>query len=194
MKGLRLMVTPSPARVDDPPSIVVSGRRPGQTVTLRALMGDGRARQWASQAVFEAGGGGTVDVARQRPVTGTYTDADARGLLWSMRLVDGQTAGLLTSAAPLETEFVAESDGMPPTTVAVTRYFAAPDVSQTAVGDQPIGIMGGSRGGDLALLLGATFPEFKAVVGNVPSGIVHAGISGGGLEETYRRPAWTYRG
>ena len=276
MKGLRLMVTPSPARVDDPPSIVVSGCRPGQTVTIRALMRDGLARQWASQAVFEADGGGTVDVARQRPVTGTYTDTDARGLLWSMRLVDGQTAGLLTSAAPLETEFVAESDGMPPTTVAVTRYFAAPDVSQTAVrdhglvatffrpagttprpavivvpgsgggvpepsaallashgfaglalayfraehlpqslaeipleyferaiqwlreqaavGDQPIGIMGGSRGGELALLLGATFPEFKAVVGNVPSGIVHAGISGGGLEETYRRPAWTYRG
>jgi pimeloyl-ACP methyl ester carboxylesterase len=28
----------------------------------------------------------------------------------------------------------------------------------------------------------------------VPSGIAHAGISGGGLRETYRRPAWTYRG
>jgi dienelactone hydrolase len=54
--------------------------------------------------------------------------------------------------------------------------------------------MGGSRGGELALVLGATFPDVKAVVGYVPSGIVHAGISGGGLRESRRRPAWTHRG
>jgi dienelactone hydrolase len=54
--------------------------------------------------------------------------------------------------------------------------------------------MGGARGGELALLLGATFADFKAVVGYVPSGIVHAGISGGGLREARRRPAWTYGG
>lgn len=276
MKGLRLMVTPSPARVDDPPHIVVSGCRPGQAVTVRARMRDGLGRHWESHAAFEVDRGGVVDVTTQRPVTGTYEDADPRGLLWSMTLVDGQSAGLSTSAAPLETEVVVETGTTPVATARVTRYFAAPEVSRTdvrdnglvatffrpagaaprpaiivvpgsgggvpepsaallashgfaslalayfraehlpeslaeipleyfekavrwlrgqdAVANQPLGVMGGSRGGELALLLGATFPEFKAVVGYVPSGIVHAGISGGGLQEARRRPAWTYRG
>lgn len=35
-----------------------------------------------------------------------------------------------------------------------------------------IGVMGGSRGGELALLLGATYPRFRAVVALVPSGVV----------------------
>lgn len=276
MKGVRLTVTPSPACVDDAPSITVSGCEPGQTVTVRASMQDGLGRKWASHAAFVADGKGTVDVARQRPVSGTYADADPRGLLWSMSLVDAQSTGLLTSAAPLETEFAVETGAKTVATTRVTRYFAMPGVRKTdvrdrglvatfflppgatprpavivvpgsgggvpepsaallashgiaslalayfraehlppglaeipleyfetaigwlrdqpAVGNQPLGIMGGSRGGELALLLGATFPAFKAVVGNVPSGIAHAGISGGGLQETRRRPAWTYRG
>jgi fermentation-respiration switch protein FrsA (DUF1100 family) len=36
--------------------------------------------------------------------------------------------------------------------------------------------LGSSKGGELALLLGASFPEIRAVVAMVPSGIVHAGI------------------
>ena len=49
-------------------------------------------------------------------------------------------------------------------------------------------VFGYSRGGELALLLGSTFPALTAVVGYVPSGVVHGsiGVVGG--------PAWTYRG
>ena len=49
-------------------------------------------------------------------------------------------------------------------------------------------VLGYSRGGELALLLGSTFPALTAVVGYVPSGVVHGsiGVVGG--------PAWTYRG
>jgi dienelactone hydrolase len=35
-----------------------------------------------------------------------------------------------------------------------------------------IGVIGGSRGGELALLLGATYPQIRAVVALVPSGVV----------------------
>ena len=126
---------PSPARVNDPPSIVVSGCRPGQAVTVRARMRDGLGRHWESHAAFEADTGGVVDVTTQRPVAGTYEDADPRGLLWSMRLGEGQPTGLLTSAAPLETEFVVEMGTTPVATARVTRYFAAPDVSRTDVRD-----------------------------------------------------------
>ena len=50
-----------------------------------------------------------------------------------------------------------------------------------------IGALGHSRGGELALLLGDNYPEVKAVVSYVGSGV--AGPSPEGAE-----PAWTYRG
>jgi dienelactone hydrolase len=42
-----------------------------------------------------------------------------------------------------------------------------------------IGVMGASRGGELALLLGATYPEVRAVVSVVGSGVVTQGIGPG---------------
>jgi dienelactone hydrolase len=56
-----------------------------------------------------------------------------------------------------------------------------------------LGVVGRSRGGELALLLGATFPEVAAVVGYVPSGVVHAGI-GTSASGSGPRSAWTWRG
>jgi acetyl esterase/lipase len=47
---------------------------------------------------------------------------------------------------------------------------------QPSVAAGGLGVVGRSRGGELALLLAATFPEITAVVGYVPSGVVHAGI------------------
>jgi dienelactone hydrolase len=49
-----------------------------------------------------------------------------------------------------------------------------------------------SRGGELALLLGATFPTIKAVVAYVPSGVVWPGI--GRTSPADPRPAWTLGG
>lgn len=50
-----------------------------------------------------------------------------------------------------------------------------------------IAVMGGSRGGELALLLGAHFPQVRAVVADVPSGYVIGGLVPG-------TAAWTYQG
>jgi dienelactone hydrolase len=53
-----------------------------------------------------------------------------------------------------------------------------------------IGVLGTSRGGELALLLGATFPSaFRVVVANVPSNVVWPGLSSD--EEV---PSWTLKG
>jgi dienelactone hydrolase len=273
---VRLTVTPSPALVDEPLSVVVSGCRAGEPVTVRARMRDGLDRQWESHATFQAGTDGTVDVATARPLSGTYEDADARGLLWSMRLREEQAAGGWTTSAALDTEIIAESGAERQASQRISRLFAGVNVTRTevredglvatffepiraeprpavivvpgsgggvpetsaallashgfaalalayfraghlpeslaeipleyfgtaihwlrrhdAVRGRPLGVMGGSRGGELALLLGATYAEIRAVVGYVPSGVVHAGISGGGLREERRRPAWTYRG
>ena len=51
-----------------------------------------------------------------------------------------------------------------------------------------LAVLGVSRGGELALLLGATFPALTAVVGYVPSGVGHASIGVLGA------PSWTYQG
>ena len=59
-----------------------------------------------------------------------------------------------------------------------------------------VALMGGSKGGELALLLGATYREdIRAVVGYVPSGVVYGGVS---FDPWYYvrgvRSSWTYRG
>jgi dienelactone hydrolase len=50
-------------------------------------------------------------------------------------------------------------------------------------------VVGGSKGGELALLLGATYPDIKAVVAWVPSGITWKGIS-----EQRSGSSWTRNG
>ncbi len=55
-----------------------------------------------------------------------------------------------------------------------------------------IAVMGMSRGGELALLLGATFPDIKAVVAYVPSGVVWPGLSRTPTPDVL--PAWTRDG
>src|SRR5262245_55064297 len=60
--------------------------------------------------------------------------------------------------------------------------------------DRLLAVWGASRGGELALLLGATFPEINAVAAWVPSGVV---FWAPGLAEPggHRPPvAWTFRG
>jgi len=61
-----------------------------------------------------------------------------------------------------------------------------------SVDRERVAIMGASRGGELALLLGATFPAVKAVVAYVPSGVGWPGLSSDLTAET--SAAWTRDG
>jgi dienelactone hydrolase len=56
--------------------------------------------------------------------------------------------------------------------------------------DRPA-IVGRSRGGELALLLGATFPRVRTVVAYCPSNVVWGGIRGTNMAN---ESAWSYRG
>jgi dienelactone hydrolase len=51
-------------------------------------------------------------------------------------------------------------------------------------------VNGGSRGGELALLLGATFPRVTAVIANVPSGVLWGAPTADGKEVA----SWTFGG
>jgi len=63
--------------------------------------------------------------------------------------------------------------------------------AQECVQDANIGVIGGSAGGELALLMGANFPAIRAVVGFAASGILYQEI---GLFSGSPRARWTYRG
>jgi len=55
-----------------------------------------------------------------------------------------------------------------------------------------LAIAGASRGGELSLLLGSVFSQFKAVVAWAPSGLVWGGF--GGAREDGVQPAWLLKG
>ena len=60
------------------------------------------------------------------------------------------------------------------------------------VGAARVGVLGMSRGGEAALLLGASFPDIAAVVALVPSGVTGGGI--GADFSAMGRSAWTLNG
>jgi dienelactone hydrolase len=110
------------------------------------------------------------------------------GLAWSQEM-----AALLASrgyAALALAYFGAE--GLPPTLDRIPlEYFGTALewlAAQPAIAAEQVAAVGVSRGGELALLLGATFPEIRAVVAYAPSGILWPAYpeSGNG--------AWTLRG
>lgn len=59
------------------------------------------------------------------------------------------------------------------------------------VDGERLAVTGNSRGGELSLQLGSTFPQIKAVVAYVPSGYRWSGLNDKGSPPV---PAWTYRG
>ena len=85
-------------------------------------------------------------------------------------------------------------DGLPPFLRDIPlEYFATafswlktrPDIDGSR-----IGIFGGSRGGELALILGSWFPEsIQAIAANVPSSVIYGGSDGKNIGN-----AWTFHG
>lgn len=64
--------------------IRITGLTPGYRVTITSSAHDYTGKRWQAQATFTADSSGTVDLAKQAPTSGSYTGADAMGLVWSM--------------------------------------------------------------------------------------------------------------
>lgn len=64
---------------------------------------------------------------------------------------------------------------------------------QPTVDATRLGFIGGSRGGELALLLGTRFPQLRAVVSIAPSSVVWSGISNTN-PAVFFKSAWTQHG
>jgi dienelactone hydrolase len=88
---LKIVATPSVALYGEPFSLKVTGLRPGERATVKAVSKDARKILWESAAVFEADAAGSVELGRQAPVSGGYAEADVFGLLWSMKPVNSDS-------------------------------------------------------------------------------------------------------
>ncbi|MBH9576696.1 acyl-CoA thioesterase/BAAT N-terminal domain-containing protein [Inhella proteolytica] len=87
--------THQPVLAGEPLQLALADLQPGQTVTLRAERTvrtfSGPVRRFMSEARFQADAQGRVDLTAQAPLPGgSYAGADVRGLLWSMRMQDGE--------------------------------------------------------------------------------------------------------
>jgi dienelactone hydrolase len=269
-----MTVTPAAGLIDQPLHIRLSGVPPAAEVTVRAHMPDRRGVPWSSHATFVAGAGGSVDLATEAPVSGTYSGVDGEGLIASLS-VAGNMPGRpfdSQSIAPLTVEFIAEMSGRRVAGSQARRLYVAENVqtnvlrerersglcfrptageprpgvvvlggssgglyfaSQVAAllaghgfaslalayfgmdnlpehlvdipieyvagalewfGSLPevrpdaLGVIGRSRGAELALLLGSRIPAIRSVVAYCPSSTIWNGLRG---DRAVDMPAWT---
>ena len=158
--------------------IRVCGLPPGGEVTLQARQVGPWGLLWKSAATFAADGEGTVDLARDAPVRGSYRHADPMGLVWSMTPAGAASeAGAADQRTPVRLD-VAASAGAAQIGAASCERLRIPDGlrrvevrDQGLVGvlyvpddDQPrpgVLLLGGAEGGlhedDAALLAGHGF-------------------------------------
>ena len=87
-----LEITPSQVLVDESAVIRARGLNPNERISIQAELVDGGDQRWSSQAEFIADGQGAVDTSQQAPVKGSYNEASAMGLIWSMRPEDKHVA------------------------------------------------------------------------------------------------------
>src|SRR5690242_16460145 len=102
-----LSIQPSEVLIDEPVSIRLSGFEPNQEVMIRATtvgtafpdpIDTGIVRE--SEATFQTDANGEVDLEKQAPLSGSYTDADGMGLFWSMTENPAKTHAGSSDPAP----------------------------------------------------------------------------------------------
>jgi pimeloyl-ACP methyl ester carboxylesterase len=165
--------------MDDRLSILLSGLPTNRLITVRAKSKAQDQLWWRSEAVFDSGPKGMIDLATQAPASGAYRGVDGMGLFWSMRPDADPKSGdhaffaITDWFLPIVTEMEAADAGQVLGSVAIRRRFARPGIHCTRIqeggihgflwdpgdGHRHPGVMvlGGSEGGlglpDAAVLL-----------------------------------------
>ena len=173
------VVAPAQPLMDDRLSISVSGLPPNRLITVKARSKAQDQLWWRSEAVFNSGVQGTIDLRAQAPVSGSYRGADGMGLFWSMK-PDAETKcgdhaffAITDWFQPVITEIEADDAGQALGSIVIERRLAKPGVHCTAIAEDGIDgllcdpgdgrrhpgviVLGGSEGGagmpDAAVLL-----------------------------------------
>ncbi|XP_051974137.1 peroxisomal succinyl-coenzyme A thioesterase-like [Xyrauchen texanus] len=89
-----LSVQPTRGLVDEKFQIVVMSLLPNQEVTLHSIHQSEDKDVWEAFGHYKSDEHGTVTVAKDESLGGTYEGTEPMGLLWSMRPVPGSRSGL----------------------------------------------------------------------------------------------------
>uniref|UniRef100_A0AAY5EJJ0 Acyl-CoA thioesterase 16 n=1 Tax=Electrophorus electricus TaxID=8005 RepID=A0AAY5EJJ0_ELEEL len=89
-----LSIKPTRGLVDEKIQIVVRNLRPKQDVTLHSVHQSEDKDFWEAFGHYVSDDNGTVTVAKDASLSGTYVGVEAMGLMWSLRPVPGSRAGL----------------------------------------------------------------------------------------------------
>ena len=186
--SMKLAVKPSSPPPPPPPSST-SDVIPPATYSLSAVVRGGVVgsvdvlRRWSAPGV-------TRHVVRERSLFGTLFTPPGDGPFPGVIQVSGSAGGVFEPGAALLASrgyavfalayFAFEE--LPPYVEEIPlEYFETARAwlaARDEVSEERIAIMGGSRGGELALLLGATNERFRAVVALVPSHVVWGSAGG----------------
>jgi len=136
----QLEITPQTALIDVPRRIALHGLAPGQTVTLRTRTVRGPQVAWTSAAQFVADAAGSVDLARDAPMAGSYQGVAPMGLIWSQApATPGASRDTFAAepSAPLTTAVEALlGDGTSPLRGQFVQQLVAPGVLRREVRDE----------------------------------------------------------
>src|SRR5271156_1177010 len=177
---MQLLVTPNPAFVDEEVSVRVAGAPPGSRVRISAWTMDDSSRRWESGADFTARADGTIDLAEDPALGGSYRGVDAMGLFWSLALNPGDAGQhdqyLKKELTPSEVSIEASAAGVRRIARArLERRYVAPGTVIRAVEED-----------GLAGLLFVPDRNGSGIVGVDSTGriptVITVGGSGGGLD------------
>jgi dienelactone hydrolase len=169
----------NPVLVGEPVAIRLEGLPTDKNVTLMAERTmeapEPKAPQilYRSQAVFIAPQG-SLDLATARPQSGSYSEADVRGLFWSMSPVEGGDGSALQ---PMHVKLTASADGRVLATSTLQFIDALPEVKVEQVKEFPGAVFASLPGGSRR-----------------PAVIVLGGSEGGGWVARDRAPRLASRG
>jgi dienelactone hydrolase len=155
--GMSLSPSSSPPRIDIAPQrpqldtelrVRVLGLAPASQVTVRAESVDHIGQMWRAHATFTADSSGAVDLARAKPLSGSYPGADAMGLVWSMEPAGRPDPGLARDRlAPVPLRLIAESRGSELASAEVWRSVMPDGLVRTQVREQGlVGVLFHPRG------------------------------------------------
>uniref|UniRef100_A0A1A8ITX5 Acyl-CoA thioesterase 19 n=2 Tax=Nothobranchius kuhntae TaxID=321403 RepID=A0A1A8ITX5_NOTKU len=142
---VKLSAQPSRALVDERFVVLVQNAVPGSQLTVHALHQCEDGHSWQAFAHYIADAMGTVNVSEDSSLGGTYTGAEAMGLLWSLKPVPGSKPGLRMRKKNVQTPMLVtisvyqghQTDGfvdqVPLATVVVERWYMAPGVRRIPV-------------------------------------------------------------
>ncbi|XP_026222374.1 peroxisomal succinyl-coenzyme A thioesterase-like [Anabas testudineus] len=142
---VKLSVHPSRGLMDEKFVVLVQKVPPGSQLTVRALHQCEDGHCWDAFGHYTADTSGTVNVAEDPSLGGTYSGVEQMGLLWSLRPVPGSKPGLrmrkMNVQTPMEvTVSVYQGhqtegfvDQVPLATAVVERWYMAPGVRRIPI-------------------------------------------------------------